>query len=172
MNEIITMLKPSIQTFLGAIITLVCTLLLYKYQFKIEINKEVLKYQNEKNKKYQEELKYFFKYFTKHYRVTIALNSVFTLYLKKEIEYQDWICHTKELQNIDIDEIIYMQYLYMDTDTAKDYFKLYSELSTIMLNFYNTKFDKSIYLETLSKFSLVGEKYQKEIIKLIKENEM
>jgi hypothetical protein len=116
------------------------------------------------------ELKIFFKIFTKYFRIMTALNAVFTLYLKDKIRHEDWTLHTSKLNEIDIDELNLMQLLYLDNENGKNFHILYTKLSSIMLNSYevnNVKI-KDEYFELLKIFTLTGMNYQKEIIELIK----
>jgi hypothetical protein len=170
LNKSIEILKPALQTFLGALITLLCSVIFYKYQFHVETKKEYLKYENKYKKERVNNLKTYFKIFTKYFRMMVALNAVFSLYLKGKIRYEDWLAHTGELKEIDMDEIALMQLLYLDTENSRNFHKIFSHLSTIMLNSeqIETEKIKDEYLELLKNFALFGTIYQKEIIELIK----
>jgi hypothetical protein len=49
MNSIIEMIKILLPILLGSLITLVCSIILHKYQFSVEIRKEYLKYEKGKD---------------------------------------------------------------------------------------------------------------------------
>jgi hypothetical protein len=169
MNDIIKLLLP---TLAGSIITLFCSLVITNFQLGKESKKEKkIRLQN-LQLEYIAELKLYYKTFTKYLRYINALYNIFSMVLKKEIKFEEWISNTERLNELDIDEMGLIQKLYFDSSISTECFSCINVLNDIILKgkekLLNGIYENiKEYEEEYKKVIAIGVKHQNEIIKKI-----
>ena len=172
-NDFIQILISSIPVCIGALITVIFSIIIERIKTKKEIIKDKNNYDRKVHEKYINELKDYCKCITKYIRYMNGLCATFQLVLDKKIPYQNFYELSGRLNELEIDEIELKQKLFFSSDTTD----LFNEITGMLRNIFasicfseeNMKnIDINVYNKLYGQFTKIGIKHHKEIISLIK----